>query len=409
MNKRLLIVLILGFSSGMPYALISSTLQAWFSSAGMSVMATGTLSLLGLPYVYRMLWAPILDRYSLFNIGKRRSWILVMQILLLLGFNLLAWLSPLTHPNLMMSLALLLACFSATQDIAIDAQRTEYLFPTEYGLGASLAVFGYRVALLVAGGLMLIIAQHLGWAMAYRIAGGLMIPGMIAIVWSPEPSQPVVNQKGLKALFIQPIKDLASRQGVVALLLFIFMYKLGEAFTTTTSGIVMPFLIQGIGYSLDTIAYVKKILGVNAIVMGGFSAGFLLRKWSLYRALFVLGLLQAITNLLFVAIAMVGKNVPLLAAAVVSDNFAAGMGTTALVALFMQIVNRQFTATQFSILVAFSALPRILSGPIAAILQSWLGWVGLYALSFVFALGYIPFLMLSKRGVTFRTCMQEKN
>ena len=143
--------------------------------------------------------------------------------------------------------------------------------------------------------------------------------------------------------------------------------------------------------------------------MGGFSAGFLLRKWSLYRALFVFGLLQAITNLLFVAIAMVGKNVPLLAAAVVSDNFAAGMGTTALVALFMQIVNRQFTATQFSILVAFSALPRILSGPIAAILQSWLGWVGLYALSFVFALGYIPFLMLSKRGVTFRTCMQEKN
>ncbi|WP_040534078.1 AmpG family muropeptide MFS transporter [Legionella drancourtii] len=396
MNKRLFIVFILGFSSGLPMALISSTLQAWYAYSGMSVLVTGTLSLISLPYAYRIFWAPILDRYSLFNLGKRRSWILAMQCLLLLGFNVMAWFTPEQYPKFLAFLALILACFSATQDIAIDAHRTEYLLTTEHALGASLAVFGYRVALLLSGGFALVMAQKLGWAFTYRVMGLLMSIGMLAIFFSKEPSTSIKEKTNLTQLFIAPVKDLLARPGIICLLCFVFCYKLGEAFTTTTSGIVMPFLIQGIGFSLDTIGYVNKMLGVGSILLGGLIAGLLLTRYSLYRSLFFFGLLQALTNVLFVALAMAGKNIVLLSVAVFFDNFAAGMGSTALVALFMRLVNKQFTGTQFSILVALSTLPRIISGPVAASIQMAIGWVGLYQLSIVFALAFIPFLILIK-------------
>jgi PAT family beta-lactamase induction signal transducer AmpG len=394
MNKRLLIVFLLGFSSGLPLALLSSTLQAWFADAGMSVLATAMLSLVNLPYAYRIAWGPLLDRYSLSSLGKRRSWMLVMQVALLLGFNLMAWFSPNTSPELMAIIALMLACFSATQDVAIEAHRVEYLPVKEHGLGASLAVFGYRLALLIAGGLALIIAKQFGWAFTYRLMGVFMLLGVIATLWSSEPSKRIENKVNFVEFFVTPFREFGKRRGIIPLIFFIFFYKLGEAFTTTTSGIVMPFLIQGIGFSLDTIGYVNKIMGVSSILLGGLAAGLLLIRWSLFRALLVFGLLQAATNVLFIALAMSGKNLPLFATAVVCDNFAAGMGSTALVVFFMRLVNQSFTATQFSLLVAFSTLPRIFSGPLAAMLQIWFGWVGLYQLSFILALGFIPFLLM---------------
>lgn len=396
MNNRLFIVFILGFSSGLPMSLLSSTLQAWYASTGMSVMATGALSLLGLPYAYRIFWGPLLDRYALFRMGKRRSWILTMQILLLLGFNLMAWFNPEQYPKLLAFLALILACFSATQDVAIDAHRAEYLPVSQHGLGASLAVFGYRLALLLSGGLALIIAAHWGWTFTYRLMGLFMAVGMLAVLVSHEPTHQVESQSSLALTFIEPIKELLSRPGIISLMIFIFCYKLGEAFTTTTSGIVMPFLIQGIGFSLETIGYINKILGVVSILLGGLTAGLILMRYSLYWSLLCFGLLQALTNLFFVVLAIVGKSVPLLAIAVFSDNFAAGLASTALVALFMRLVDKRFTGTQFSMLVALSTLPRILSGPLAATIQMNIGWVGLYELTVVFALLFIPFLMRIK-------------
>jgi MFS transporter, PAT family, beta-lactamase induction signal transducer AmpG len=396
MHKRLIIVLLLGFSSGLPLSLVTSTLQAWFAESGKSIMATGMLSLIGLPYVCRVIWGPFLDRFSLFKLGKRRSWILSMQVLLLIGFNLMAWFTPQLHPEILAFLAFLMATTSATQDMAIEAHRTEYLPQKEHALGASFAVFGYRIALLVSGGLALIAAQYAGWAVTYQFMGLMMIVGMLATIWSPEPSIPYNNQVTLTQSFLKPLKELFSRKGIIPLIAFILFYKLGEAFTATTSGIVMPFLIQGLGFSLDTIGYVNKIMGVIAILVGGLVAGVLMLRWTLYRALLVFGIMQALTNVLFVALAVVGNNVALFAVAVISDNFAAGMGTTALVALFMRVVDKRFTATQFSILAALSTIPRIFSGPVAAYLQSHLGWVGLYQFSVVLALGFLPFLMKIK-------------
>ncbi len=403
MNKRLLIIFLLGFSSGLPLSLISSTLQAWFADAGMSVLATGMLSLVSLPYVCRVMWGPLLDRYALFSLGKRRSWILAMQIALLLGFTIMASFLPNRTPKLMATLALILACFSATQDAAIDAHRAEYLPIAEHGLGASLASLAYRLALLITGGLALIIAHHLGWAFTYRLMGMLMLIGIAATLWSAEPSQTVVNSNNLLETYTAPLKELFSRRGILPLLFFILFYKLGEAFTTTTSGIVMPFLIQGIGFSLESIGYIYKMLGIGSILLGGLAAGILLIRWSLFRALLIFGLVQAFTNILFVVLAIVGKNLPLLAIAVVCDNFAGGMGSTALVALFMKLVNKPFTATQFSLLVAISTLPRVFSGPLGAILHLWLGWVGLYQLSFLLALGFIPFLLMIREQTQVHT------
>ncbi len=393
MNKRLLIVFLLGFSSGLPFAMLVGTLQAWFSTSGLSVMASGLLSLIGLPYSYRFLWGPLLDRFTLFSLGKRRSWILLMQILLLLGFNAMAWCSPQTSPGLMIFLAVLLACFSATQDTVIDAQRIEYLPNESHGLGASFAVVGYRIALFISGGLSLVMAQYWGFPMVYQLMGFLMVVGMIAIVISREPdSIPVMKQKTTLAFFIEPMQALFARSGATYFILFIVCYKFGEAFTGTMSGIVMPFLIQGIGFSLSTIGYVNKLMGIAALITGGLAAGFLLMRWSLDKALLVFGLFQASSSLLFIALAMVGKNIILFAVAVLWENLAAGMSSTALVVLMMRWVDRRFTATQFSMLVGFSMLPRAFSGPIAALIQSHLGWVGLYQCSFLLSLTFLPFL-----------------
>ncbi|CEK10273.1 AmpG family muropeptide MFS transporter [Legionella hackeliae] len=396
MNKRLLIIFLLGFSSGLPLALITGTLQAWYADVGMSVLATGMLSLISLPYAYRIAWGPLLDRYSLLPMGRRRGWIFVMQFGLLIGFNAMAWFSPQTSPEVMAVLAFLMACFSATQDVAIDAQRVEYLSTNEHGLGASMAVFGYRLALLIAGGLALVIAKHLGWAFTYRLMGCLMLIGIFATLWSSEPPKEASQYTNFVDSFIAPIKELLTRRGIIPLLCFILFYKLGEAFTATTSGIVMPFLIQGVGFSLDTIGYVNKMIGISSILVGGLVAGIVLMRCSLFSALLVFGLIQAATNILFILLAIVGKNLALFATAVVCDNFAAGLGSTALVALFMRLVNKSFTGTQFSLLVAVSTLPRIFSGPLAAMLQMWLGWIGLYQLSFLLALGFVPFLFMIK-------------
>lgn len=407
-KTRLLVILLLGFSSGLPLALITSTLQAWFAQSGMSVLATGALSLVGLPYSLRMLWSPILDRFRLCAMGRRRSWIFAMQALLLLGFNLMAWLSPQSSGQYMALLALILAFFSATQDIAIDAQRIEYLPVIEHGLGASLGILGYRLAMLLSGGFALVLSFHMGWPFTYRCMGLFMILGMLTTFFSQEPAVLKKNTAFGFSTYIEPIKSLCSQPQILPLIVFIILYKTGESFTATTSGIVMPFLIQGLGYSIDTIGYINKIMGVIAILCGGLCAGLVLMHFNLYRSLLAFGIFQALTNSLFVILAASPKNLSLLAVAVAFDNLAAGMLSTALVALFMRIVDQRYTATQFSFLVAVSTIPRLISGPLAASIQIRLGWIGLYQLSVGLALLFIPFLMLIKKQIDSREVLIEK-
>lgn len=392
MNKRLAVVFALGFSSGLPLALVSTTLQAWFADEGASILTTGLLSLLGLPFAYRIILGPLIDRFTLIPIGKRRSWMLIAQIILLFGFNAMAWLSPTEATSLIILTGFLLAIFAASQDTAIDAYRIEYLLPREYSVGASLSVCGYRIAMFVSGGVALIIAKNFGWAFTYRTMGVLMIVGIIATIFGTE-QQPISQDKTnfIKSC-IEPIKDLFAKPDSIFLLLFILFYKLGEVFTTSSSGIIMPFLLQGIGFPLDTVGYINKLLGGLTTILGGLMAGFFLTRWSLFNALFTFGLLQALTNILFLLLAIYGKNIVLFALAVGCDNFTAGMSTTALVVFFMRLVNKKFIASQFSLLVAMASLPNIFSGPLAAFLQSYFGWVGLYEIALLLSYAFIPFL-----------------
>lgn len=392
MTKKLFIVLLLGFSSGLPISLVSSTLQAWFADAGLSIWLTSSLSLISLPYLFRFLWTPLLDRYRILSLGKRRGWICGMQILLIAGLHVITWFKPTVSPGIMAMLAFILAIFSATQDAAIDAHRIEYLPSEYYGLGASLASTGYRIGMLMSGGVALVIAQNYGWIVAYRAMSAALLVGVLAILWSPEPKKTTVTNSTVLDSFMAPVRDLLSRSGIVSFCIFILLFKLGEVFTTAISGIVMPFLIQGLGFSLATIGYVNKIWGTLALILGGVVGGVLMLRLNLYRALLYFGLLQAVTNLLFVFLAMAGKNIVLFSLAVISDNFAAGMGSTALVALIMRFVNQKFTATQFSILVCIAGLPRVFSGPMGAFLQIHYGWVGLYMIAFLLSFMFIPFL-----------------
>lgn len=357
-------------------------------------MQTGLLSLLGLPYAYRFLVAPVMDRCSPLGLGRRRGWMMLTQLVLLLGFNILAWFHPATDARTIMWFALWLSCCSAIQDVVIDAQRIEYLPVNEHGLGAAFAVLGYRIAMLVGGGVALVLAYHYGWGWTYRLMGGGMGIGLVAAWWSKEPVP--VKQKEDALTFndwILPIKDWVQRPGWLGCIGFILLYKLGEAFTSTSSGIMMPFLRQGLDFPLDTIGYVNKGIGVVALLLGGVTAGWWLRKKPLFQALLWFGLFQAMANALFLFLAMMGHQLWLFVLAVLVDNWAAGMGSTALVALLMRLVNQQFTATQFSLLIAVSLLPRIFSGPIAAVLQMHFGWAGLFGWAFGFSFLFIPFLL----------------
>lgn len=387
-TKRLFIVFLLGFSSGLPFALLGGTLQAWYADVGMSVKLTGALSLLGLPYLFKMFLAPFLDKYPLSHLGRRKSWMLLTQGLLLIGFNALAWFSPTTASTTMLLIAFALTCCSALQDVVVDAQRIEYLPLEDHGLGAALAMCGYRLALLLGGGLALVLAHYHGWVFTYRVVGLGMGFGLFATLWSKEP---VCVEKAWVS-WVSPFQELIARPKIGSLLLFILLYKAGEAFTTSSSGIIIPFLRQGLDFSLETIGYVNQFMGLGALITGGLAAGIMLRYYSLFNSLLCFGLFQACANLLFVALALVGKQFILLAVAVFMDNLAAGMGSTALVALLMRVVNRQFTATQFALLAAVSLLPRTFSGLFAPWVQGLLGWSGLYVTAFVLSLCFLPYL-----------------
>lgn len=392
MIKKLFIVFLLGFSSGLPLSLVSSTLQAWFADAGLSIWITSSLSLISLPYLFRFLWAPFLDRYRFLALGRRRGWILSMQILIVVGLHVMTWFTPQASPWTMAILSFILAVFSTTQDTAIDAQRVEYLPSEYYGLGASLASTGYRIGMLLSGGIGLILAQHYGWIIAYRVMSVGLFIGMLATLWSNEPQLSNTESSSIIGTYRDSLHDLLNRSDIIYFCIFVLLFKLGEVFTTSISGIIMPFLIQGLGFSLDTIGYVHKIWGTLALILGGIVGGAAMLRLSLYRALLTFGLLQALTNILFIILAIAGKNLYLFSIAVISDNFAAGMGSTALVAVLMSFVNQKFTATQFSILVCIAGLPRVFSGPIGAFLQVHFGWVGLYCIAFFLSLLFVPFL-----------------
>jgi PAT family beta-lactamase induction signal transducer AmpG len=382
-NRRIAVVLFLGFSSGLPLALTGGTLQAWMTVSGVDIATIGLFSLIGLPYLFKFLWAPLMDRFVPPLFGRRRGWIALMQMALAGAIFIMASLDPTRVPMMLAGLALLVAFLSASQDIVYDAYRTDVLREKERGAGAAVSVLGYRVAMLVAGALALIIADQIGWHGTYVLMAMLMFAAVLATIFGPEPETAVKPPARLSEAVMGPLKDFFSRRDALWLLALIVLYKLGDAFAGT---LTTAFLLRGAGFSLTDVGAINKTLGLIATIVGALFGGALMVKLGLFRSLLLFGVLQALSNLSFMVLAWVGKNYSVMVAAVGFENFAGGMGTAAFVALLMGLCNARYSATQFALLSAAASVGRVLVGPPAGYLVKAIGWADFFFLTFLVAL-----------------------
>ncbi|MCP4409073.1 MAG: MFS transporter [Gammaproteobacteria bacterium] len=382
-NRRIGVILLLGFSSGLPLALTSGTLQAWMAVENVELSTIGIFTLVGLPYTLKFLWAPIMDRYVPPLLGRRRGWILITQLGLMLGIAAMARTSPTEATWMMASMALFVAFISASQDVVFDAYRTDVLPARERGLGAAVSVGGYRVAMLISGAVALILADQIGWVDTYMLMAVLMAVGMVATLIGPEPKAEPRAPRSLAEAISGPLKEFFSRRGAIALLVMIVLYKLGDAFAGT---LTTAFLIRGPGFTPTDVGLVNKGMGLAATLIGAFFGGVLLAQLGLYKSLLLFGGLQAITNLGFMLVAIAGKSYPFMIAAVGLENLAGGMGTAAFVALLMALCDHRYTATQFALLSALAVLGRVYLGPAAGYLVEHIAWSTFFFITFLAAL-----------------------
>jgi PAT family beta-lactamase induction signal transducer AmpG len=394
---RVWYIALLGFSSGLPLALTGTTLQAWFTSAGISLMAIGSLSLIGLPYVWKFLWAPFLDKIKLPFLDRRRGWIALMQLCLCVALFLLGSLNPSSHARWMYSLAVLVAFFSATQDIGIDAYRTDVLLPEERGLGAAAFIFAYRLAMWVSGGIALIMADYWGWHATYNAMICLLAGSVIVTYLAPPIPRAVLAPASFTAAIVEPFIDLLKRPSIWLILLFILLYKIGDALALS---LMSMFLLRTLHFSLTEVGLAYKLVGLVATISGAFLGGVLLINMRLYNALLIFGLAQAFSNLLFMVLAYVGKNYLLMVAAIFIENFCSGMSAAAFMAYLTSLCNTQFSATQFAFLSALASQGRVLLGPLASIMVGAIGWVSFYGWTFVLCFPSLFLLMLLRKKVS---------
>ena len=396
LNRRVATILFLGFSSGLPLALSGGTLQAWLTVEGVDIKTIGLFTLVGLPYTLKFLWSPLLDRFAFPLFGRRRGWILVFQALLLILIFAMSMVSPSKAPWMLAFLAFGLAFASSSQDIVVDAYRAEVLREKERGLGAAVSVTGYRVAMLISGALALILSGILGWQATYMIMAGLMLVGMTATWFGPEPEDPGTPPKTLQEAVSGPLLEFFSRKGAWAMLALIVLYKLGDAFA---GSLTTSFLIRGVGFSVGEVGAINKGMGLVATIVGALFGGALMARLGLFRSLFLFGILQAVSNLSFMVLAMLGKSYPMLVFTIGFENLAGGMGTAAFVAFLMALCNHNFTATQFALLSALASLGRVFVGPTSGVLVDEFGWLIFFLVTFLAALPGLVLLWKMRENV----------
>jgi PAT family beta-lactamase induction signal transducer AmpG len=387
-ERRILVTLILGFSSGLPLALSGSTLQAWYTKSDLSLKALGFMGLAGLPYIYKFVWAPLLDHFVPPFLGRRRGWMLIFQILLAITLFAMSFFNPSQNPTLLFSLAFVLAFFSASQDIAVDAYRTEILHPEERTLGASMVVNGYRTAMLISGGMALVLADHWGFAFTYRFMAVLMFIGVLGTFFSPAPetnNEPRV----FFSFLVETLSDFFKRQHAMLILIFLITYELGNAFA---SSMAQVFLIRELQMSLTEIGSLVKFTGFFGVILGSLLAGMLAIRWNMYRAMLVFGILQALGNLSYLILFWTGPSYLAVGSVIFLDNFTGGMGAAALVGFLMSLCNPRFSAFQYAALSAFVSLGRVFIGPAAGLVAEHYGWAIYFLSSFVLSLPGLYFL-----------------
>lgn len=394
LTPRLWLAGAMGFASGLPLLLTLTVLQAWLTQSEVSLTTIGFAGLVGLPYTVKFLWAPLLDRFTPFGFGRRRSWLVVFQCCLAASIALLGLQDPGQRLWLVAAAALLVTFFSASQDIVVDAYRRESLADSEQGLGASMYTYGYRLGVLLASAGGLILADLVGFRGVYFFMAAVMLSMLIVTYLAPEPEESKGHPETLREAFIGPFLEFFTRQGRPAgaflVLFFILIYKLGDNLASHMS---IPFYLAT-GFSNTEVGAVVKAFGLFPLFLGIFIGGAMNLKVGLYRALVVAGILQGVSTAGFAILAVVGYQLGWLAAVIAFENFAQGMGTAALVAFMAYLTDTRFTASQFALLSALSALPRVLLTAPTGWLATQMGWINFFVFA---ALVAIPGLLLLLR------------
>ncbi|MBS0875766.1 MULTISPECIES: muropeptide MFS transporter AmpG [unclassified Tatumella] len=396
-QRNFAVLLLLGFSSGLPLALTSGTLQAWMTVENIDLKTIGIFSLVGQAYVFKFLWSPFMDRYSPPLLGRRRGWLLLTQCALIVAIACLGFLQPSGHLTLLALLAVIVAFCSASQDIVFDAWKTDVLPAEQRGSGAAITVLGYRLAMLVSGGLALWLAdRYLGWHATYWLMAALMLPGIAGTLLAREPAGPAVRPLTLRQAVVAPLLDFFSRNNAWLMITLIILYKLGDAFA---GALTTTFLIRGLGFNAGDVGLVNKTLGLLATIVGALYGGVVMQKLSLFRALMWFGILQTLSNLAYWLLTITDVHLWSMASAVFIENLCGGMGTAAFVALLMALCNSSFSATQFALLSALSAVGRVYVGPAAGWLVELWGWPGFYAFTVAAGLPGLLLLLISRNNL----------
>lgn len=389
-NKRMLICVFTGFSSGLPLYILISLLPAWLRSEGVDLKAIGLFALIQLPFTWKFLWAPLFDRY-IPPLGRRRGWLFISQMALLLSVPAFGLLHPELDLWAIAYLAVAVAFFSASQDVVVDAYRRELLLDNELGLGNAVHVNAYKIASLIPGSLSLILADFLPWNYVFFVTALFMLPGIAMTLFVSEPALRTGAPKTLRAAVVEPFQEFIGRNGLTSALLilgFIFFYKLGDSMATA---LATPFYLD-MGFSKTEIGLVAKNAGLWPSVIGGLLGGIWMIKLGINRALWIFGLVQIVSILGFVWLAIVGHSLLWLGIVISIEALGMGLGTAAFVAFIAYTTHPLYTATQFALFTSLAAVPRTFANAATGYLVEWLGWEHFFLFCFVIAIPGMLFL-----------------
>lgn len=392
-------VFLLGFSSGLPFALTAGPMQAWMTRGGIDVAVIGAMAAVTLPYSLKFLWSPLMDRFVPPLLGRRRGWMILCQFA---AAGAIAAMAAVGVGNLwaLAVTASLVAFFSASQDIVIDAYRTEILAPHELGLGAGLATSGYRIGLLCSASLSMVAAAHIPWPVVYMLMAAGMLVGVVTTLSAPEPAVGVRPPATLREAVVRPLVEFLRRRGAGEILAFILIYKCDAAMV---AGMMTRFMLD-LGFLEDQIGLVSQGLGLGATIVGATLGGAVITRLGIRRALWSFGLLQAMAGISFTALALAGRNVGMMVAAILVENLCAGMATAAFIGFIMSLCDKRFTATQFALLTSLMALGRTGAQVPSGWLARQIGWPGFFLVATVIA---APSLLLLTRYRTWEGALQD--
>ena len=385
LNRRMLICIFTGFASGMPLYVLFQLVPAWLKDGGVSLTEIGLFALVGIPYTWKFVWAPLMDRWIPPFLGRRRGWMLICQLALLLSIGILGSFEPARSTWLIAWLAAAVAFFSASQDVALDAYRREILPDEELGLGSAIHVQAYRISSLVPGSLSLILADTLPWSTVFWITAAFMAIAVIMTLAVTEPDSELPTGTGLRQAIVAPFAEYLDRRGWGGLLLvlgFMFFYKIGDNMATA---LATPFYLD-MGFSKTQIGLVAKHAALWPAIFGGLVGGLIMIKIGINRALWLFGVVQVVSILGFAILANNGPILWMLAAVISFEYLGVGMGTAAFTAFIARETSKTYAATQFALFTALAALPRTFANASTGMIVEQVGWVSFFLLCAILAI-----------------------